>query len=148
MTPLKTRVRLRSRPLLPFSPKELERQKRAFQEAKATRKKARHLAEDLKVRAGVVTIFDNAVVYGNPLDAMSYYVNKRGRKEKFGEFRGFIIGEIIDDPQRILFEYIRDNPKVIARRRHKANLRKHHIEVWRFDKYLKKNTLDKIFKKR
>lgn len=48
----------------------------------------------LPTTAGVITVFDNALVYGSPTDALSYHRNRRGREEKFGRFRGFMIGEI------------------------------------------------------
>lgn len=94
---------------------------------------------------GVITLFDNAVVYGDPLDAFSYYENKRGRKKKFGDFRGFIIGEVIRGDCRLHYEFIRPDPKVEARRRRKRFLRKKGVPIWYYDKYLKRNTLRKWF---
>lgn len=103
-----------------------------------------------KTRAGIVTIFQNATVYGDPLGAIAYWAHRRGRRKSFGPFMGFIIAEIpASNPYgRIMFEFTRDDPKVVKRRATKAALRKKRIKIGYYNKYLKKNTLDKFTKKR
>ena len=95
-------------------------------------------------KAGVITVFHNALVYGDPRDAFSYWEHKRGRKKAFGVFRGFIIGEVpAIDCGRVLFEYYRDDPKVEARKAHKRHLRRRGIPQWHYSRFLKRNPLER-----
>lgn len=99
-------------------------------------------------RAGFITIFHNAMVYGDPLDALRYG-NRPARAKRFGPYRGMILGEIpnfpLDDPMscRLLFEFYRPDEKVEARRASKAHLRHRGIPMGHFQRYLEKNPLER-----
>jgi len=101
------------------------------------------LKEYQPTTGGIITIFEKASVYGFPADAISYWLNKRGRRRAFGEFLGFIYGEVPVAAHfgRVLFEFTRDEKHILERKAHRRNLKKRKIKRYKFDSWLKGNTL-------
>ena len=101
--------------------------------------------EPYRVRPGIITVFQKAMVIGNPKDAISYYLNKRGRKFKYGEFVGFIYTEIPVIPAvQNVTRYLVKEPDIERRKKLRRALRKQGVKRYIYDKYLKHNTLIKF----
>lgn len=100
----------------------------------------------MSTSCGLIWIFDNGAIYGDVHDLLT--VIQRNYRRRLGEFHDVIIGEVPNEGYRIPIEYFTPDPKREARIRHKANLRRHDIKIWQFEKYLKRNTLDKFTKRR
>jgi len=104
--------------------------------------------EYARTKGGIITVFEKAMVYGNPADALSYWRNKRGRRKAFGDFKGWIYGEIpACQDVRLQFEFTVDEPHIEKRKRRKRHLRKIGLAQWRWKKYHKDNTLPKILRR-
>ena len=102
-------------------------------------------------QAGVVTMFSKAMVVGHPRDAISYYLNKRGRKNKYGKFLGFIITDIPSflrtTVQPVSVYFVKE--AAIERRKELMRWRKaHRITKLDYDLHLKHNTLIHFFEGR
>lgn len=91
-------------------------------------------------KAGIVTVFDMAVVYGDPVEALCFYLNRRGRKKKFGDFRGWMIGECPYGDSRMNFEYYKPDPKVEDRIKRRRAFAKRREPVWYLQKHHTKGT--------
>jgi len=91
---------------------------------------------------GIVTVFEKAVVYNAPRDAVCFWLNRRGRKKKFGAFMGFVYGEVpVTTTPRLLIEYTVYEAPIEARKAKRRALRKRGVRDWYFDKYHAHNTL-------
>ena len=101
--------------------------------------------EYAKMRSGVITMFEKAECYGNPVDAISYWLNKRGRRTAFGNFIGFVYGEFpvpcAARAVRVMFAFTVKEPHIEARKAHRRNLKKRGIKGYVFRDDLKGNTL-------
>lgn len=82
-------------------------------------------------RKGLVWIFENCLVYTDDYrDILTMGMSKRRRK-KMGQYWGIIFGEVPDlgeisaSNSRILYEWIRDDPKIEKRKKLKRFLRAH-----------------------
>lgn len=95
-------------------------------------------------KGGIIAVFEKAVVYDAPRDAISYWLNKRGRKKAFGEFKGWMFGEIplMESGGRLIFEYTMDEVPIEARKQLRRTLREHRIPRWAYNKYHARNTLN------
>jgi len=95
-------------------------------------------------QAGVITIFKKAMVFTRPSDAVSYYLNKRGRRNKWGTFLGFVIAELptyyrsLVQPITI---YTEKDPGIEHRKALGRWRRKHKIKVADYEHHMKHNTL-------
>jgi len=98
--------------------------------------------EPYKTRAGIITVFQKAWVIGNPKDAVSYYLNKRGRKSKYGRFVGFVYTEIpaISSVQPVTIYTVKE-PAIEKRKAIRRSNRKHRIRRSDYNAHLKHNTL-------
>jgi hypothetical protein len=97
-----------------------------------------------KTRQGIITMFKKAMVFGPPADIISYYLNKRGRRNKYGTFLGFVIAEIPAQYRAMVKPvtvYTEKDPGIEGRKAHKANLRKHKISIPTWLHKLEGNTL-------
>ncbi len=93
-------------------------------------------------KGGVITVFEKAMVLGDPRDAINYYLNKRGRKNKYGPFVGFIYAEIPDiDTVYPITTYLVTEPDIEHRNKIRKWRKKHNIKKLHYDLYLKYNTL-------
>lgn len=108
--------------------------------------------KEYPTKAGFITIFHNAMVYGNPLQALRYAERRERHRAfggRFGPYRGMIIGEIPDPPLdsywgcRILFQFYRPDPRVETRRASKRHLQRRGILLRHYNRYLKKNPLER-----
>lgn len=117
-----------------------------FKKTKRPRTKTYPKITEIKTRAGFIWIFEKANIYGDVHDFLTM-LNRPTSERRFGQYLGVILGEVPDEDQRILIEYTYKDPRIETRKHHKANLRKHRIPVWHFNKYMKKNTLDKFSRK-
>jgi hypothetical protein len=93
--------------------------------------------------AGICTLFEKGIFYGSPRDALAY-ANKN--QAKFGEFKGFIIGEVIWGHPQILFEFYREDARSLKRKaKTKAmkHLKKRGIRRWQYQRFLEKNPLER-----
>jgi len=102
--------------------------------------------ESWKTQRGIVSVFEKANVYGNPGDAASYWINKKGRKKAFGEFLGWIITEIpvpqtLGGTARVNFAFTFKEPHIEARKALRRTLKQKKMKREYYDKYLKGNTL-------
>lgn len=99
-----------------------------------------------RMTGGIITMFEKAECYGNPRDAINYWLNKRGRRKAFGEFIGFVYGAYPSPDSnsaaaRVNFMFTKKEPHIEARKAHKRNLRKRKIKRYLYDRYVKGNTL-------
>lgn len=101
-----------------------------------------------KTTGGIISIFEKATFYGTPQDAISYWLNKKGRRKALGNFVGWIYGETpattaILQPGMVrpLFEFTVDEPHIEARKALRRSLKQKKIKRQDYDKYLKGNTL-------
>lgn len=82
-------------------------------------------------RAGLVWVCENCLIYSDDFRDFLTMASSERRRKKMGLLLGVIIGETPDLPQlswintRIIYEWIRDDPKIEARKRLKRFLRKH-----------------------
>lgn len=119
-----------------------------YPKTKQRYKKQRTLTEGKtpshKTRGAVVTIFSKAWVLGAPRSAISYWINRRGRKNKYGEFKGFIYAEIpvflLEQVQPVTV-YTAKEPAIERRKKLMKWRRKHRITKRHYDFRLKHNTL-------
>lgn len=98
--------------------------------------------EAYKMRTGIVTVFQKAMVIGRPKDAVSYYLNKRGRKNKYGKFVGFIYTEIpvIPSVQPVTIYTVKE-PSIERRKAVRRSNRRHGIKRSDYEAHLQHNTL-------
>lgn len=95
-----------------------------------------------KGKPGIVGVFTKAWVIGPPRDIISYYLNKRGRRTKYGEFKGFIYTEIPDiDTKQLMTQYNQTTEAIRERNKIREWRRKHGISKTLYEKHLKHNTL-------
>jgi len=95
-------------------------------------------------RGGVITVFEKAIVYDTPHDAVKFWINRKGRKTRFGDFIGFMYGEVpVHSDVRLIFEYTVDEAHIEARKRLRRSLRDRGVPRWWFDKHQAKSTLDR-----
>lgn len=105
---------------------------------------ARKKQPSYKAKQGIISMFEKAMVLFHPSDAVSYYLNKRGRKNKYGKFLGFVITEIPTDLRAAVQPvtvYIVKEPAIERRKEMMAVRRRRKITKSYFNKYLKHNTL-------
>jgi len=109
---------------------------------------ARVVKEYKKTTVGIISLFEKATFYGMPKDAISYWLNKKGRRKALGNFVGWIYGEVpatttILQPWmvRSLFEFTVDEPHIEARKALRKSLKQKKMRRDYYDKYLKGNTL-------
>ena len=82
-------------------------------------------------RAGLVWIFHNCLIYTDDFRDVFTMLSSERRRKKIGEFHGVIFGEVPDlgpvsaSNCRILYEWIRDDPRIEEHKRVKRFLRKH-----------------------
>ena len=101
-------------------------------------------APSYKTQAGVITMFKKAMVMGHPRDAINYYLNKRGRKNKYGMFLGFIIAEIPTYFRAVvqpITVYTEKDPGIEHRKAIGKWRRKHSIKVADYRHHMEHNTL-------
>ena len=99
-----------------------------------------------RMTGGIITMFEKAECYGNPRDAINYWLNKRGRRKAFGEFIAFVYGAYPSPDSnsaaaRVNFMFTKKEPHIEARKNHRKNLRKRKIKRYLYDRYVKGNTL-------
>jgi len=101
-----------------------------------------------KTTVGIISVFEKATFYGMPKDAMSYWLNKKGRRKAFGNFVGWIYGEIpATTPTlqpwmvRPCFEFTVDEPHIEARKALRRSLKQKKVKRDYYNKHLKGNTL-------
>jgi len=96
-------------------------------------------------KAGVITIFEKGCFFGSPRDAFAF-ANRPRNKKKFGAFKGFMFGEVIWGDPRINFMFFKEDAREKKRRAHQKSmkhLKKRGIRGWQYEKYLKKNPLER-----
>lgn len=96
---------------------------------------------------GLITIFEKGVFYGNVRDALVYAGKPRNRG-KFGELKGFVIGEVVWGDPRINFEFFQEDAREKnnqANKKSMRHLKKRGIRRWQYRKYLQKNPLERYF---
>jgi len=96
--------------------------------------------------AGIITVFDKGIIYGDIRGAIGF--GKKHRK-MLGELKGFFIGEIIHGDPRIEIELYQPDQRELNRmkkRKTSKHLKKRGIKKWQYKKYLKKKPLEKYFK--
>lgn len=105
--------------------------------------KTRVIKEYVETTGGIISIFEKATIYGYPRDAINYWLNRKGRRKAFGDFMGWIYGEIpAGSPTgRQLFEFTVDEPHIEARKALRRSLKQKKIRRDYYAKYLKGNTL-------
>lgn len=98
-------------------------------------------------KAGIITIFEKGCFFGSPKDAFSF-ANRPRNKKKFGEFKGFMFGEVIWGDPRINFMFFQEDAREKRRKTHQKSmkhLKRRGIRGWQYEKYLKKNPLERYF---
>lgn len=112
------------------------------------RKKLISVTEEVeyaRMQSGIITMFEKAECYGNPVDAINYWLNKRGRRTAFGDFVGFVYGEFpvpcAARAVRVMFAFVVKEPHIEARKAHKRNLKRLKIKSHQYRKLLKGNTI-------
>lgn len=96
-------------------------------------------------KAGIITIFEKGCFFGSPRDAFAY-ANRPRNKKKFGEFKGFLFGEIIWGDPRINFMFFQVDARGEKRQAHQKSmkhLKKRGIRTWAYRKYLERNPLER-----
>ncbi len=112
------------------------------------RKKLISVTEEVeyaRMQSGIITMFEKAECYGNPVDAINYWLNKRGRRTAFGDFVGFVYGEFpvpcAARAVRVMFAFVVKEPHIEAKKAHKRNLKRLKMKGYQFNHYLKGNTI-------
>lgn len=97
------------------------------------------------MQSGIITMFEKAECYGNPVDAINYWLNKRGRRTAFGNFVGFVYGAYpVPCPvraMRVMFRFTVKEPHIEARKAHRRNLKRIGVKRHQFRNWWKGNTL-------
>jgi len=98
-------------------------------------------------KAGIVTVFEKGCFFGSPKDAL-IFANRPRNKKKFGEFKGFMFGEIIWGDPRINFMFFREDAREKSRKSHQKSmkhLKRRGIRTLTYEKFLQKNPLERYF---
>jgi len=102
--------------------------------------------EYARMQSGIITMFEKAECYGHPVDAINYWLNKRGRRTAFGDFIGFVYGAfpvpcVVAQAVRVMFSFTVKEPHIEARKAHKRNLKRLKIKPYQYRDLLEGNTL-------
>jgi len=95
--------------------------------------------------AGTITVFEKGCFFGAPGDAL-VYAGKPRNKAKFGELKGFVMGEVLWGDPRINFMFFEEDARAKKRKSDQKSvkhLKSRGIRQWQYRRYLQANPLER-----